>query len=153
MSSQEIPSSLRQRAAQEALEWCGTPYQHQTSLKGEGTDCLGLLRGIYRALYAREPQQPPPYARYAKPLEAELLRDAARQFLYETKGDIAMGQVLLFQLRRGFPARHIGIAISETHMVHALSGAHVCATSLTPWWQRHCVGQFTFPDLIVTKDE
>ena len=138
--------TLPDRVVQEALAWCGTPYQHQASLKGEGTDCLGLLRGIYRALYAHEPRVPPPYGRYAKPQEAELLREAAQNFLCETHGEIAKGQVLLFQMRRGFPARHIGIAIGPNDMVHALSGAHVCATALTPWWRRHCVGQFTFPE-------
>lgn len=27
-----------------ARGWIGTPYLHQASLKGVGTDCLGLVR-------------------------------------------------------------------------------------------------------------
>jgi len=33
----------------EARRWIGTPYVHQGSLCGAGSDCLGLIRGIYRA--------------------------------------------------------------------------------------------------------
>ena len=29
-----------------ARGWIGTPYLHQASLKGVGTDCLGLVRGV-----------------------------------------------------------------------------------------------------------
>ena len=34
----------------EARDWLGTPYRHQASLKGAGCDCLGLVRGVWRAL-------------------------------------------------------------------------------------------------------
>ncbi len=29
-----------------ARAWIGTPYRHQASCRGAGTDCLGLLRGV-----------------------------------------------------------------------------------------------------------
>lgn len=29
-----------------ARAWIGTPYEHQASCRGAGTDCLGLLRGL-----------------------------------------------------------------------------------------------------------
>ena len=31
-----------------ARAWIGTPYEHQASCLGAGTDCLGLLLGIWR---------------------------------------------------------------------------------------------------------
>ncbi len=40
----------------EAWSWIGTPYRHQASLKGVGCDCLGLIRGVWRALYGPEPE-------------------------------------------------------------------------------------------------
>ena len=46
----------------EARSWIGTPYRHQASLKGVGCDCLGLLRGVWRALIGPEPEEAPPYA-------------------------------------------------------------------------------------------
>ena len=47
----------------EARSWIGTPYQHQASLKGVGCDCLGLVRGVWRALYGEEPEHVPAYSR------------------------------------------------------------------------------------------
>ncbi len=39
--------------------------------KGVGCDCLGLVRGVWRAVYGADPEHPPAYSR-------ELGRDAAR---------------------------------------------------------------------------
>ena len=33
-----------------ARGWLGTPYRHQASVRGEGADCLGLVRGVWREL-------------------------------------------------------------------------------------------------------
>ena len=43
----------------EARSWIGTHYRHQQSLKGVGCDCLGLLRGVWRAVYGQEPEPTP----------------------------------------------------------------------------------------------
>ena len=51
----------RHRRARRA-RWIGTPYRHQASLQGVGCDCLGLVRGVWRALVGDEPEQAPPYA-------------------------------------------------------------------------------------------
>ena len=42
-----------------ARAWIGTPYEHQASCRGSGTDCLGLLRGLWRELLGAEPETPP----------------------------------------------------------------------------------------------
>ena len=64
----------------EARQWLGTPYRHQASLKGVGCDCLGLVRGVWRALYGYEPEEPGPYQRgWVEPPGEERLRDAARR--------------------------------------------------------------------------
>jgi NlpC/P60 family putative phage cell wall peptidase len=42
-----------------ALAWLGTPYRHQASTQGAGCDCLGLVRGVWRTLYGREPWTAP----------------------------------------------------------------------------------------------
>lgn len=44
-----------------AEAWLDTPYRHQSSVKHVGTDCLGLIRGIWRELYGAEPEAPPAY--------------------------------------------------------------------------------------------
>jgi len=40
----------------------GTPYVHQASARGAGTDCLGLLRGEWREVLGREPEHVPAYS-------------------------------------------------------------------------------------------
>ena len=46
----------------QARSWLGTPYHHQARLKGVGCDCLGLLRGLWRALIGPEPESPHAYS-------------------------------------------------------------------------------------------
>ena len=55
-SRAELTRSSPRRAA-----WIGTPYRHQASCRGAGTDCLGLLRGIWRELIGPEPEAVPRY--------------------------------------------------------------------------------------------
>ena len=71
-------------AVAEARRWIGTPYLHQASVCGAGTDCLGLLRGVWRAVHGDEPQAVPPYtADWAEPSRSEVLLEAARRWLLE----------------------------------------------------------------------
>ena len=42
----------------EARAWIGTPYHHQAAVKGVGCDCLGLVRGVWRAVYGADPEHP-----------------------------------------------------------------------------------------------
>lgn len=38
----------REQIVKEARTWAGTPWQHQQSLKGYGTDCVGFIAGVAR---------------------------------------------------------------------------------------------------------
>ncbi|MFX9112545.1 hypothetical protein ABTN46_19735, partial [Acinetobacter baumannii] len=68
-----------------ARSWLGTPYRHQSSLRGVGCDCLGLVRGLWRELYGREPEPVPPYRPdWAETGEVEALLVAARRWMKET---------------------------------------------------------------------
>ena len=44
-----------------ARSWIGTPYRHQASVIGQGCDCLGLLRGVWRDVVGAEPEGVPSY--------------------------------------------------------------------------------------------
>ena len=44
-----MPDDPRARVVAEARMWIGTPYVHQASALGAGCDCLGLVRGVWRA--------------------------------------------------------------------------------------------------------
>ncbi len=134
-----------ERIITEARRWLGTPYQHQASCRGIGVDCLGLVRGIFRALYGAEAGPVPAYAPFAERGEPDLLRAAAERHLHPVTGMAQTGHVLLFCLRRGLVPRHLAILSYDQKIIHALSGASVCEIPYRRWWQRHCIGVFAFP--------
>ncbi|RMD91745.1 MAG: peptidase, partial [Alphaproteobacteria bacterium] len=91
-------SGIGAEVVAEARRWLGTPYVHQASQRGAGCDCLGLLRGIWRALHGSEPEPIPPYTMdWAEPAREERLWHAARRHLLPRPADeaLAPGEVLL----------------------------------------------------------
>ncbi len=141
---------MRGNAVAEARAWLGTPYRHQASVRGAGCDCLGLVRGVWRALYGHEPEAPPPYTPdWSEPQGEEVLWAAALRHL--TPVDMAKpGDVLLFRLRTGAVAKHLGIMAeggATPRMIHAYAGHGVTESPLTPPWARRIVARFRFPDL------
>lgn len=137
-----------QRAVAIARGWIGTPYRHQASVQGAGTDCLGLIRGIWRGLYGHEPEAVPPYtADWAEPGGAEVLLEAAARLLQPAEGE-APGDVLVFRLRAGSVAKHLGIAGrvgSSPTFIHAYSGHAVTESPLSAPWRRRIAARFQFP--------
>lgn len=131
----------------EARSWIGTSYRHQASVKGVGCDCLGLVRGVWRACLGEEPEAPPPYAPdWAEAGGDETLAAAALRHLAPVPCDaFDKGDVLLFRCRDGCVAKHAAIASSATTMIHAHDGAAVCEVAITPWWRRRLAYAFTFP--------
>ena len=137
----------RAAVVDEARSWLGTPYQHQASLKGAGCDCLGLVRGVWRALYGAEPQPAPPYRLDWAELGAEeTLLEAARRWLRPTN-QARPGDVLLFRMADGAPVKHAAIASAEDRMIHAYWGRAVVESWIGPWWARRLVAAFSFPDV------
>ncbi|MES0824029.1 NlpC/P60 family protein [Ruegeria sp. SCP11] len=140
----------RQDILDEVRSWLGTPYVHQASVKGAGTDCLGLLRGVWRALAGCEPEAVPTYSMdWSEPQGEERLWDAARRHLIEKNlNDLSAGDVLLFRMRDGRVAKHLGI-ISQTgpvpRFIHAYSGYGVVENALSDPWRRRAVACFEFP--------
>ena len=143
------------RAVAIARDWIGTPYLHQASVRGAGTDCLGLLRGIWREIYGCEPEPVPPYtADWSEPAREELLWEAARRHLLPIaapagSAPVAPGEVLLFRMRAGAVAKHLGIAAqvgAAPSFLHAYSGHGVVESPLSTPWQRRIVARFHFPE-------
>ena len=135
--------------SEEARAWLGTPYRHQASIKHVGVDCLGLVRGVWRACIGAEPEVAPPYTPdWAEVLEQETLLQAARRHMVEIPtGHISPGDVLLFRMAIGAPAKHCGILTSSDRMIHAYWGRAVVETRLSEWWRRRLVAAFRFPDV------
>ncbi|HEY8064646.1 MAG TPA: NlpC/P60 family protein [Methylosinus sp.] len=132
----------------EGRRWIGTPYRHQASLLHVGCDCLGLVRGVWRALVGPEPEEAPPYSPdWAETQGVETLALAAHRHFARVEQDaFCAGDVLLFRFRDHAPAKHLGIATSATHMVHAHGGACVVEAPIGSW-RRKLAGAFAFPDV------
>ena len=137
-------------AVAEARLWVGTPYVHQAAKRGAGTDCLGLLRGIWIALYGAEPETVPAYTQdWAEPGNNEVLWQAARRWLVEVaRRDVAVGDVLLFRMRAGSVAKHLGIVSAigpHASFIHAYTGHGVTESPLSAPWLRRVAAKFEFP--------
>jgi NlpC/P60 family putative phage cell wall peptidase len=133
-----------------ARGWIGTPYHHQMACKGAGADCLGLVRGVWREVIGAEPEAVPVYSMdWSEPQGDERLwRAAARHLRAKGLGDAAIGDVILFRMRAGAVAKHLGIVTqtgAEARFVHAYSGHGVVESPLSAPWRRRIVGRFEFP--------
>lgn len=141
---------MRADVVSAARGWIGTPYVHQQSRRGAGCDCLGLLRGIWRELNGSEPEPVPAYSRdWSEPQgEERLWQAAARHLVAKDLSDAAVGDVILFRMRDGSIAKHLGVQArtgTAASFVHAYSGHGVIESPLSDPWRRRIVARFEFP--------
>ncbi len=131
-------------------QWIGTPYHHQASRCGVGCDCLGLVRGVWRDLYGREAEKPPPYSRdWAEASGIETMLAAAQRHLAPVApANARPGDVLIFRLRAGCAAKHVAILATPSTMIHASEGCPVAEVPLSPWWRRRVAAVFAFPGAV-----
>jgi len=137
-----------------ARRWLGTPYCHQAAVRGAGADCLGLLRGVWAELYGTEPEPVPPYTSdWAEPGRDEVLWGAAARHLLAVPSgaEDRPGVVVLFRMRAGGVAKHLGIlsrvSARGAWFIHAYSGHGVVESALSAPWSRRVVARFTFPPM------
>lgn len=133
-----------------ARAWIGTPYQHQASCRGAGTDCLGLVRGLWREMLGTEPETPPAYTPdWSEPARSEELLAAARRHLLRVPvEEMGPGDVAVMRMAENAVAKHMGvIARSEAGetLIHAYSSHGVVESTLTPSWRRRIAAVFRFP--------
>lgn len=146
MSNLHIP---RDAIVTAARNWIDTPYQHQASVKGAGCDCLGLIRGIWREIYGKEPLAIPAYTPdWAESLEEETLLDAARQCLTSIpNNETQVGDVMLFRMAPNVPCKHIAVMSGENRIIHAYWGHAVVESFLVPYWTRRHAFSFAYPEI------
>lgn len=146
-SSEEIVHRIR--VVELAMGWIGTPYHHQASLRGVGTDCFGLIRGVWRELYGvnGDPERVPTYSwDWAEAKDDETMLSAARRHMIEVPlSGCRGGDVVLFRYRAGYNAKHAAILVGGGKMIHASFGATTCEVHMSDWWRRHMAGAFAFP--------
>jgi NlpC/P60 family putative phage cell wall peptidase len=135
----------------EARRWIGTAYRHQASTMGSGTDCLGLIRGVWRSVIGAEPVKLPPYSMdWCEASGDEALMCAADIHLIK-KPDLSLsvGDVILFRIRQSSIAKHLGIvsAIGEApRFIHAYSGLGVVENHLSAPWAKRIAAVYCFPE-------
>lgn len=136
-----------ERVAAEALLWVGTPYRHQGRRRQVGCDCVGLLLGVWREVLGNAPQAPEVYSPdWAEATGREILLDALRQNAHAKEGTTTVaGDVIVFRWRPHLPAKHVGIAVSHEHFVHAWRGGGVCLAALGIQWRRRVASLFKLP--------
>jgi cell wall-associated NlpC family hydrolase len=87
---------LRQAIIAEAETWLGTRFHHMEALKGAGTDCLGLIYGVYRAVGLVDEIKIPFYRadqmlhRDDESYLAGLMQYGGREVEHPEPGDVAM---------------------------------------------------------------
>lgn len=148
--------ALAEAVLREARAWIGTPYVHQASVKQAGCDCLGLVRGVWRGVIGEEPENAPAYtADWSEVSGQEALWVAARRNLHVKLVDNpAAGDVILFRMRDGAVAKHLGIqsAIGQTPaFIHAFGGHAVVESPLSAPWARRIVARFSYPNQSVEE--
>lgn len=146
-------SAAGKRAVAAARGWIGTPYIHQGSARGAGADCLGLVRGVWREVCGTEPEPPPAYTadwgEIGDAGEGPLMA-AARRNLVQVRADAppVAGEVLLFRMREGAVAKHLGIraGLGEAgSFIHAYDRHGVVESPLSGPWRARIVGRFCWP--------
>ena len=141
---------IRGRVLAETRTWLGTPYRHLASRKGIGCDCIGQVRGVWRALYGAEPAPIGVYLPdWAEAGAGEPLLDGLKRHFIETTGKEPLpGNVLAFRWRSGLCVKHVGILDQHGRLVHAYQGKAVVASAMVPQWRRRIAGVFAFPPIL-----
>ncbi len=87
---------------------------------------------------------------WSEPARVETLwQGAERHLLAKKPGDESPGDVLLFRMREGAVAKHLGLAGQVGPMatfIHAYSGHAVIESPLSMPWKRRIVARFRFPE-------
>lgn len=131
-----------------ARAWIGTPWRHGAACRGAGCDCLGLVRGVRATLGLPVPERLPPYPPdWAVRGAPERLADGLAGWLpaLPAGAPLAAGQVLLFRLRPGAPAAHLGILTAAgpaPRFVHAYDRHGVVESPLAAPWARRIAARF-----------
>jgi NlpC/P60 family putative phage cell wall peptidase len=136
------------RIVSAARSWLGTPYHDQASLKGVGCDCLGLIRGVWRETVGPEPFAMPPYSRdWGEVAQREPILNLAQTVMVEVPvGQRSPGTVLVFRMRPGAVAKHLGILTTPDRFIHAYERIGVLEEPFNATWQRRLVAAFRFPN-------
>jgi NlpC/P60 family putative phage cell wall peptidase len=131
----------------EARSWLGTKWLHQASVKGVGTDCIGLIGGVALELGlpgAEEWKADPTLHCYGREPDARMLLSAVVGYLDPVdRADMAPGDVLL--LRFNEAPQHFAIMSGDEMMIHAYAQARrVVENRIDDVWRKRILRAYAF---------
>jgi len=134
----------------QARAWIGTPYVHQAARRGAGCDCLGLLRGVWAEVTGTPLIAVPAYTSdWSEPQSDERLwRGVAARLTAKAPADEAVGDVVLFRMRHGAVAKHVGLQSDvgkDARFIHSYQGVGVVENAFSAPWKRRVVARFATP--------
>ncbi len=139
----------REQVVEEARTWLGTPFRHQGMIKGHGTDCIGMMRGIAINLDLLKDVgvgslKVKPYLGYGKsPVPSKFL-GILREYMVEVRVDEVLPADLLLFRGRIYPT-HLAM-VTDVGIIHcAMDFGKVVEHRMDKsWLKRRCFG-FRFP--------
>jgi len=146
----ELPAADPARVIAAARTWLGTPYHDQASLPRRRAAIASALRAASGAKWwGQSPYPIPPYSRdWGETGPVEILAEGARRMMIEVSpADAPPGALLLFRMRPGAIAKHVGILTGPATFLHAYERLGVIEEPLTSIWRRRIAFAFLFPEL------
>jgi NlpC/P60 family putative phage cell wall peptidase len=135
----------------DARLWLGTPYVHQASLRGVGSDCAGLTSGIPRDRGTPEglawAANRRAYGRVPRP---DILLSSADQYADQIKVEEAgLGDVLLFRIFK--EPQHFAIisSLDPVYIIHAwYSAGRVVENRLDDKWRGRIIRAYRYRGIV-----
>ncbi|GIU67610.1 NlpC/P60 family protein [Candidatus Phycosocius spiralis] len=132
---------MRLEVLEKARAWLGTPFVPEASLRGIGTDCVGLIEGIARELGMACPDR----QSLNQDLEA-----AAHAFLRPCPEPVPGTLILLSQQPFGPPV-HAGLVSENGRFIHAHWTAGVVENRYGSWFSVRTTHVFDWPAMIPSQ--
>jgi NlpC/P60 family putative phage cell wall peptidase len=142
--------TYRAQIVNEAREWLGTPWKHQASLKGVGTDCIGLIRGVARAIGIADPfvtGEAIRYLGYGRRPDPTLLLEACDEYLDRGRG--ALGDIIVMRFET--EPQHFALVscLRPRRMIHAYAQARkVVENGMDALWLSRVVRTYAFRGVV-----
>lgn len=132
----------------EAKSWLGTPFIHQASLKGIGTDCKGLIEGVADILRLPDVDRFKAdlrFKNYGRQPLAEWIITACTEYLDEIAIEHALlGDILVFAFYKKIPMHFAFVSANDPrYMLHAYEPVgRVVENRIDEKWARRIVNAY-----------
>jgi NlpC/P60 family putative phage cell wall peptidase len=132
---------MRLLVLEQARTWLGTPFVPEASLRGIGTDCVGLIEGIARELGLACPDR--------RALNQDL--EAAAGAFLRPCAEPVPGTLILLALQPFGPPVHAGLVSENGRFIHAHWTAGVVENRYGSWFRARTTHLFDWPEAPPTQ--